>query len=60
MVSAQKGLKLFYWFDYGDDWKFQIYKSRKKPKEPESGKQYPAIVAEKGEKPEQYPGLDEY
>ena len=42
-----KNRKLFYWFDYGDDWKFQISRSRKKPNEPESCKQYPVIVAEK-------------
>ena len=23
-----KSMKLFYWFDFGDDWKFQINKER--------------------------------
>ncbi|NQY33806.1 MAG: hypothetical protein HRT37_02325 [Alteromonadaceae bacterium] len=55
LFPLPKNRKLFYWFDYGDSWKFQISRSRKKPREPESGKQYPVLVAEKGKKPEQYP-----
>ena len=54
-----KNKKLFYWFDYGDDWKFQITKSRKKEKEAEVNVRYPKVVSEKGIKPEQYPASDD-
>lgn len=54
-----KGLKLYYYFDFGDSWIFEIRKSRKKPREPEPGVQYPRIVEKIGENPEQYPRYDE-
>jgi len=50
-----KGLKLYYHFDFGDDWHFEIRKSRKKPKDPEPGVKYPRVVDEIGPNPEQYP-----
>lgn len=43
--------KLFYLFD---SWIFQIAKSRKKPHSPVDGVEYPRVVKETGEKPEQY------
>ncbi len=46
---------LFYWFDFGDDWKFKIMKARKAPHDPQQGVVYPRVVAEVGTKPEQYP-----
>ena len=55
IFPLEKNRKLFYWFDYGDDWKFQISRTRKKPKEPEPGKKYPRVVSEEGIKPTQYP-----
>ena len=54
-----KGLKLFYHFDFGDDWYFKINKSRKKPREPEAGVQYPRIVKSIGPNPDQYGLYDE-
>ena len=50
-----KGLKLFYLFDFGDSWYFQITKTRRKEKDPEPGVTYPRVVEKKGENPEQYP-----
>jgi len=47
-------MKLFYHFDFGDDWLFQIIKSRRKDKTSESGVTYPRVVEAKGENPEQY------
>lgn len=52
------GMKLFYRFDYGDDWLFQISKSRKKSFEALKGVKYPHIVKEIGAKPIQYPDFD--
>ena len=54
-----KGKKLFYLFDYGDNWVFQITKSRKKPTEPMKGIEYPRVVERVGKNPEQYPLYDE-
>jgi hypothetical protein len=54
-----KGKKLFYLFDYGDNWVFQITKSRNKPTEPMKGIEYPRVVERVGKNPEQYPLYDE-
>ncbi len=51
------GYHLFYWFDFGDDWKFQI--SLKKTGQKESGVKYPRVIAEKGPPPTQYPDFEE-
>ncbi|TFH88880.1 IS1096 element passenger TnpR family protein [Vibrio ouci] len=55
LFPLPKGKKLFYWFDFGDDWKFQVSKSRSKPKPFVDGAEYPKVVKEVGVKPEQYP-----
>ena len=47
--------KLFYWFDFGDDWKFSIARTRAAPKVPEKGRKYPRVIDTRGETPEQYP-----
>ena len=54
-----KSLKLFYHFDFGDDWYFKITKSRKKPKEPEGGVEYPQLIESVGPAPKQYPSWDD-
>ncbi len=54
-----KGLKLYYLFDYGDNWIFEIKKTRKKPRDPEPGVEYPRIIEKIGENPVQYPRYDE-
>jgi Plasmid pRiA4b ORF-3-like protein len=52
------GLKLYYLFDYGDQWIFQIKKSRK-IKEPEAGVSYPRVIESQGDNPEQYPSYED-
>lgn len=52
-----KGQKFYYWFDFGDDWKFEITLKGTHEKKP--GVKYPIVIAEKGLKPEQYPEFDE-
>jgi hypothetical protein len=55
-----KGLRLFYHFDFGDNWYFAISRSRKKPSEPQAGIDYPRVVERIGPNPFQYgPPLEE-
>jgi hypothetical protein len=56
IFSKTKGKKLFYMFDYGDSWLFQINKSRKKRFSEKPDTFYPKVILESGIKPEQYPG----
>ena len=58
LFPLPKGKKLFYWFDFGDNWIFQISKSRKKPKEAEKDIKYPRLMKVTGIKPIQYPDPD--
>ena len=46
--------KLYYHFDFGDDWYFAITRSRKKPKEPAADVAYPRVIEVIGPNPEQY------
>ncbi len=50
--------KLFYLFDYGDSWLFEISRTRKKPFEAASDEHYPCLISERGDKPQQYPESD--
>lgn len=59
LYPLEKGKKLYYLFDYGDNWLFRIAKSRKKPHPPEEGEKYPKLVEAIGDDPEQYPDWDE-
>ena len=52
------GYKLYYLFDFGDCWLFQIKKSRKRLVE-DSAVKYPRVVKSFGENPEQYPDYEE-
>ena len=58
LYPLPKDRKLFYLFDYGDDWIFQIARTRNKPFEAEPGVDYPRLISESGEKPPQYPEPD--
>ena len=49
-----KSLRLFYHFDFGDNWYFGISRSRSKPTEPEPGVIYPRVVEHIGQNPLQY------
>jgi hypothetical protein len=46
--------KLYYLFDFGDKWTFEIRRQRGR-KEPESGVKYPRLIKAIGPNPEQYP-----
>jgi len=59
LYPLEKNKKLFYLFDYGDNWLFKIAKSRKKAQEPMQDIKYPRLVEEVGIKPEQYPSWEE-
>ncbi|MBI2840455.1 MAG: hypothetical protein HYX75_19220 [Acidobacteria bacterium] len=50
--------RLYYHFDFGDDWIFEIRKARG-VKEPEAQVQYPRVIESIGPTPVQYPGVDE-
>ncbi len=52
------GFKLYYLFDFGDSWLFQIKKSRKRLSK-DSEVKYPRVVESLGVNPEQYPEYDE-
>ena len=52
------GYKLYYHFDFGDDWIFEIKKSRKKKLEDKHVK-YPVLISSLGINPEQYGNYDE-
>jgi len=58
VFPLEKKKKLYYWFDFGDDWTFEI---RKRGKEfpPTPGMEYPRVIHEEGPKPEQYPSFEE-
>ena len=49
------GYKLYYLFDFGDNWIFQINKTRHKDKSAHPGANYPRVIEAKGKNPEQYP-----
>ncbi len=57
-IYPMTGYKLYYLFDFGDSWLFQIKKSRKKL---QASKQlnYPRLVESMGANPEQYPEYEE-
>ena len=57
-IYPLKGLKLYYLFDFGDNWLFEIRKSRKKATAKE-GIEYPRVVSDNGVKLNQYYYEDE-
>jgi hypothetical protein len=57
-IYPMTGFKLYYLFDYGDNWLFQIKKSRKRVAE-DSQVKYPRVVKSTGVNPEQYPEYEE-
>jgi len=59
IYPLEAGHKLYYHFDYGDDWMFKVSKSRKKEFQAKKGVQYPLLIKETGDKQEQYPAWDE-
>ncbi len=57
-VYPLTGYKIYYHFDFGDSWLFEIKKSRKKKEENKQDK-YPRIIKSSGVNPEQYPEYEE-
>ncbi|MBD3386298.1 hypothetical protein GF407_15415 [candidate division KSB1 bacterium] len=57
-VYPLTGYKIYYLFDFGDNWFFQIKKSRKNLQQ-EAGVKYPRLVHSTGVNPEQYPEYEE-
>ena len=54
------GMKLYYLFDFGDNWLFQINKTRHKDKLIQPGIVYPWVIEARGKNPEQYPVWEGY
>jgi len=54
------GYNLYYLFDFGDQWIFQVNKTRHKDKMPQAGVVYPRVIEAKGKNPEQYPDYEEW
>ncbi len=50
--------KLYYLFDFGDKWTFEIRKERG-AKKPEPDVKYPRLIKSTGPNPEQYPRFEE-
>ena len=57
-IYPLKGVKLFYLFDFGDSWIFQVTKSRKTIIE-SNKKTYPVLIKSTGINPDQYPDYEE-
>ena len=57
-IYPLKGMKLYYIFDLGDHWLFEIRKSRKKAL-PQEDTEYPRVVSDNGVKLRQYLDYDE-
>jgi hypothetical protein len=55
-VGLAVGQKLSLWYDFGDDWRFDLTLERVEPGKPK-GK--PRVLEAHGEAPVQYPGLEE-
>jgi hypothetical protein len=53
-----KGHRLYYHFDFGDDWLFAITR-RPNRKQADLAVKYPRLVEEKGHRPKQYPHQDD-
>lgn len=58
IFPLEKRMKLYYWFDFGDDWIFEVKKKRKET-EADPEVTYPRVIERIGPNPEQYPELDE-
>jgi hypothetical protein len=59
LYPLEKGRKLFYLFDYGDNWLFKVAKSQVKPHPAEKDVEYPRVVERIGNNPDQYPDWEE-
>ena len=53
------GMNAYYLFDFGDNWLFQINKTRHKDKLIQSEIVYPRVIEARGKNPEQYPDWED-
>ncbi len=53
-----KHKKLYYFFDFGDSWTFEI-RRKSSGKKSELGVEYPRVIFSKGPIPEQYPSYED-
>lgn len=59
-TGMPKGMKLIYHFDFGDDWMFEITKTRAKARpENNADSGYPRVIKSEGVNPVQYPNCEE-
>ncbi len=58
VYPLKKGFKLYYLFDWGDEWIFWVRKGRRTMKTAQ-GVSYPRVTEQRGPNPEQYPDWDE-
>ena len=49
----------YYLFDYGDHWLFRIARTKTATQEPDPSINYPRLLSEAGERPEQYPSMED-
>jgi hypothetical protein len=59
LYPLPEGRNLYYLFDYGDHWLFRISRMRGAMPGDDPKATYPRLVRESGDKPAQYPPLDE-
>ena len=53
------GMNVYYLFDFGDNWLFQISKTRHKDKLVQPGVVYPRVIEARGKNPKQYPDWED-
>jgi hypothetical protein len=53
VFPLKKGRKLYYWFDFGDDWMFEI-SCRSEKQVTDKKAKYPRVVEKNGRNPQQY------
>ena len=58
IYPLESGQKLFYLFDFGDNWVFSVGK-KAKVREAVPKVKYPRVIKESGQLPEQYPDYDD-
>ena len=56
-LFCKPGMDMTYWYDFGDDWRFNVELERIDPMDDKIEK--PLIIETHGESPEQYPGWDD-
>ncbi len=56
-IYPLKNMKLYYLFDFGDEWIFEIKKKRGE-KEAAANRTYPRVIESFGPNPEQYPSFE--